>query len=168
MSGVVVFVKHIMVFIVAMMLSAVMLYACHYPRIYKADQTARGLIERMAQLLSEVRDFDVVRESSGEFRRGALLYYNRVENTAFVQWCERVMDRNRSACNMDPEKKARIACDAVYGDGTYERTHVDKTETDSAYCFAISISGGTNCVIQVMKDDGKVYMDTSAKGIKEL
>ena len=167
MSGVVVFVKHIIVFIVAMMLSAVMLYACHYPRIYRADQTARGLIERMAQLLSEVRDFDVVRESSGEFRRGALLYYNRVENTAFVQWCERVMDWNRSAYNMDSEKKARIACDAVYGYGTYEKARVEKTETDSAYCFAISMPGGTNCVIQVMKDDGKAYMDTNAKSVGE-
>ena len=96
MNGVAVFVKHIMVFIVAMTLSAVMLYACRYPRIYRADQTARGLIDRMAQLLSEVRSFDVVRESSGEFRSGALLFYNRVDNTAYLQWCDKIEGWNRS------------------------------------------------------------------------
>ena len=62
------------------------------------------------------------------------------------------------------ELYAKTACNCQFGDGAYEKAHVEKTETDSAYRFAISIPGGTNCVIRVMKDDGKVYMDANAKG----
>lgn len=62
------------------------------------------------------------------------------------------------------DKRLRIVVNHKFGDGAYERARIEKTETDSAYCFAISIPGGTNCVIQVMKGDGKVYMDANAKG----
>ena len=60
-------------------------------------------------------------------------------------------------------KSVRDACDGRFGAGSYEWAHVEKSETDTAYCFALTLLGGTNCTIKVMKADGKVVCDEAPR-----
>ena len=64
-------------------------------------------------------------------------------------------------------KKVKVACDIAYGAGSFEKANVEKRETDSAYCFALTFPGGTNCTIRVMKKDGKVICDKAPKASEE-
>ena len=63
----------------------------------------------------------------------------------------------------DPGKRVKTVCDCMFGAGSFEKANVEKRETDSAYCFALTFPGGTNCTIRVMKKDGKVICDKAPK-----
>lgn len=86
----------------------------------------------------------------------------------FTQQCERksavsqAKDSSDSSnlkniCMEDVDRKVKIVCEHMYGMGSYERAQVKKSESDSAYCYALFLPNGTNCQIKVLKANGSVF-----------
>lgn len=75
-------------------------------------------------------------------------------------------DYGRKSFMVDVDRKVREVCDFIYGVGSYKNACIVKKEDDSAYIFFMSLQGGTNCVVNVMKKDGKVVVTADYENLK--
>lgn len=96
---------------------------------------------------------------------------NRIKESRLSNGWEMSVPGMQSECGGDSDEtclqkmKGRVSliCDSIYGNGTYDKSHVVAEETDCEYCFRIEMQTGTNCVLKANKSSGKITLEQDVR-----